>query len=113
MVLASMFTTSTLHELSGAPNSKVSVQIVAICGPALEHTKMAAALLPKTDLVCSNTFSSFTSTLSQNVTSPVCNLADILETALSDDTVSIIDCPVDYRENIKLTEQMGNLVCPT
>jgi acetolactate synthase-1/2/3 large subunit len=41
------------------------------------------------------------------------DLAAILETALSDDTVSIIDCPVDYRENIKLTEQMGNLVCPT
>jgi acetolactate synthase-1/2/3 large subunit len=40
------------------------------------------------------------------------DLPAILETALANDTVSIIDCPVDYRENIKLTEQMGNLVCP-
>jgi acetolactate synthase-1/2/3 large subunit len=41
------------------------------------------------------------------------DLPGILREALSNDTVSIIDCPVDYRENIKLTEQMGNLVCPT
>ena len=41
------------------------------------------------------------------------DLPAILKEALSNDTVSIIDCPVDYRENIKLTEQMGNLVCPT
>ncbi|NNG12743.1 MAG: acetolactate synthase large subunit [Halobacteria archaeon] len=40
------------------------------------------------------------------------DLPAILEEALTNDTVSIIDCPVDYRENIKLTEQMGNLVCP-
>jgi len=40
-------------------------------------------------------------------------LPTILETALANNTVSIIDCPVDYRENIKLTEQMGTLVCPT
>ncbi len=40
------------------------------------------------------------------------DLPAILEEALANDTVSIIDCPVDYRENIKLTEQMGNLVCP-
>jgi len=26
--------------------------------------------------------------------------------------VSIIDCPVDYSENLKLTEQLGKLVCP-
>jgi len=37
----------------------------------------------------------------------------ILEAALANNTVSIIDCPVDYRENIKLTEQLGTLVCPT
>jgi len=36
----------------------------------------------------------------------------ILEEALANDTVSVIDCPVDYSENMKLTEQMGNLVCP-
>jgi acetolactate synthase-1/2/3 large subunit len=41
------------------------------------------------------------------------DLPDILHTALANDTVSIIDCPVDYRENIKLTEQLGTLVCPT
>jgi acetolactate synthase-1/2/3 large subunit len=40
------------------------------------------------------------------------DLQDILREALAGDTVSIIDCPVDYRENIKLTEQMGKLVCP-
>jgi acetolactate synthase-1/2/3 large subunit len=40
-------------------------------------------------------------------------LPAILEEALASETVSIIDCPVDYRENTKLTEQMGTLVCPT
>ena len=35
-----------------------------------------------------------------------------LQTALGDGTVSIIDCPVDYRENMKLTEKLGNLVSP-
>jgi acetolactate synthase-1/2/3 large subunit len=39
-------------------------------------------------------------------------LPTILKAALANDTVSIIDCPVDYRENIKFTEQMGSLVCP-
>jgi len=41
------------------------------------------------------------------------DLPAILEEALANDTVSIIDCPVDYRENIKLTDQLGTLVCPT
>jgi acetolactate synthase-1/2/3 large subunit len=40
------------------------------------------------------------------------DLQEILREALASDTLSIIDCPVDYRENIKLTEQMGKLVCP-
>lgn len=40
------------------------------------------------------------------------DLPAILEAALANKSVSIIDCPVDYRENIKLTQQMGNLVCP-
>ncbi len=40
------------------------------------------------------------------------DLPAMLAEALSNDTVSVIDCPVDYRENAKLTEQMGNLVCP-
>jgi acetolactate synthase-1/2/3 large subunit len=41
------------------------------------------------------------------------DLPTILQEALDYDGVSIIDCPVDYRENIKLTEQLGSLVCPT
>lgn len=41
------------------------------------------------------------------------DLPTILEEALDSDTVCVIDCPVDYRENIKLTEQLGTLVCPT
>ncbi|MEN8802945.1 MAG: thiamine pyrophosphate-dependent enzyme, partial [Thiogranum sp.] len=39
-------------------------------------------------------------------------LQGILKKALAQPTVSIIDCPVDYSENLKLTEQLGNLVCP-
>ena len=39
-------------------------------------------------------------------------LPAILKEAISANTVSVIDCPVDYRENMKLTEQLGNLVCP-
>ncbi len=41
--------------------------------------------------------------------------ADLLPTiqaALKENTVTIIDCPVDYRENMKLTETLGGLVCP-
>ena len=41
--------------------------------------------------------------------------ADLLPTlkqAITDDTVVVIDCPVDYSENMKLTEKLGNLVCP-
>jgi acetolactate synthase-1/2/3 large subunit len=41
------------------------------------------------------------------------DLPTILKEALDNDGVSIIDCPVDYRENFKLTEQLGTLVCPT
>jgi len=41
------------------------------------------------------------------------DLPSILEQALADEVVSIIDCPVDYSENMKLTKQMGGLVCPT
>jgi acetolactate synthase-1/2/3 large subunit len=40
------------------------------------------------------------------------DLQRILKQALADDTVSIIDCPVDYRENLMLTEKLGHLVCP-
>ncbi len=39
-------------------------------------------------------------------------LAPILKQAIADRTVSVIDCPVDYSENLRLTERLGNLVCP-
>lgn len=39
-----------------------------------------------------------------------CELLPILKTALADNTVSIIDCPVDYSENLKLTERLGEMV---
>jgi len=35
-----------------------------------------------------------------------------LNAALKRDTVTIIDCPVDYRENLKLTESLGQLTSP-
>lgn len=41
--------------------------------------------------------------------------AELLPTihkAVADNTVVIIDVPVDYSENMKLTEKLGNLVCP-
>ena len=41
--------------------------------------------------------------------------ADLLPTlraALADSTVSIIDCPVDYGENMKLTQTLGEMICP-
>jgi acetolactate synthase-1/2/3 large subunit len=40
-------------------------------------------------------------------------LASILEDALNRDTVTVIDCPVDYRENLKLTEALGQLTLVT
>ena len=39
-------------------------------------------------------------------------LVPTLKKAIADDTVVIIDCPVDYSENMKLTEKLGSLVCP-
>jgi thiamine pyrophosphate-dependent acetolactate synthase large subunit-like protein len=39
-------------------------------------------------------------------------LVPILRQAIADDTVAVIDCPVDYSENMKLTERLGKLVCP-
>ena len=39
-------------------------------------------------------------------------LLPTLKTALSDDTVSVIACPVDYAENIKLTDKLGTLISP-
>lgn len=40
------------------------------------------------------------------------DLQNILKTALNDGTVSIIDCPVDYSENMKLTERLKTLSSP-
>ncbi len=39
-------------------------------------------------------------------------LVPVLKQAIADNTVVIVDCPVDYSENMKFTEKMGNLVCP-
>ena len=40
------------------------------------------------------------------------NLQEILGEALQSKVPVLIDCPVDYGENIKLTERLGKLVCP-
>jgi acetolactate synthase-1/2/3 large subunit len=40
------------------------------------------------------------------------DLLPTLKQALELDTVVIIDCPVDYRENLKLTAKLGEMVCP-
>jgi acetolactate synthase-1/2/3 large subunit len=40
------------------------------------------------------------------------DLVPTLKKALADDTVVIIDCPVDYSENMKLTQRLKELVCP-
>jgi thiamine pyrophosphate-dependent acetolactate synthase large subunit-like protein len=39
-------------------------------------------------------------------------LAPVMEQALDCGTVAVVDCPVDYSENMKLTEKLGELVCP-
>ncbi len=39
------------------------------------------------------------------------DLLPVLKKAMADDTVSVIDCPVDYSENLKLTEKLGDMVC--
>jgi len=40
------------------------------------------------------------------------DLLPTLHKALQLNTVTIIDCPVDYRENLKLTAKLGEMVCP-
>jgi len=40
------------------------------------------------------------------------DLLPTLKNALADNTVSIIDCPVDYSENLKLTAKLGEMICP-
>lgn len=39
-------------------------------------------------------------------------LLPILKEALSQKRPVVIDCPVDYAENLKLTEKLGRLICP-
>jgi acetolactate synthase-1/2/3 large subunit len=39
-------------------------------------------------------------------------LLTVLRQALADNTVSIIDCPVDYSENLRLTEKLGEMIAP-
>jgi acetolactate synthase-1/2/3 large subunit len=42
----------------------------------------------------------------------VANLVPVLGQALQCGTVAVVDCPVDYGENMKLTEKLGEIVCP-
>lgn len=39
-------------------------------------------------------------------------LVPALQSAFSASRPTLIDCPVDYSENVKLTERLGKLVCP-
>jgi len=39
-------------------------------------------------------------------------LLPALRTALESDSVTVIDCPVDYGENLKLTASLGEMICP-
>ncbi len=39
-------------------------------------------------------------------------LLPMLRDALDQNVPAIIDCPVDYRENIGLTEKFGRIICP-
>jgi acetolactate synthase-1/2/3 large subunit len=40
------------------------------------------------------------------------DLVPILEQALADNTVVIVDCPVDYAENMNLTKRLKTLASP-
>jgi len=40
------------------------------------------------------------------------DLLPSLRKALESDSVTIIDCPVDYGENLKLTTTLGEMICP-
>jgi acetolactate synthase-1/2/3 large subunit len=40
------------------------------------------------------------------------SLQEVLRQALKSDKPVVIDCPVDYSENIELTKRLGQLVCP-
>jgi acetolactate synthase-1/2/3 large subunit len=40
------------------------------------------------------------------------DLIPVLEQAFNDNTVVVVDVPVDYSENMKLTDKLGKLICP-
>lgn len=40
------------------------------------------------------------------------DLIPTLKTALEDNVPAVIDCPVDYRENIRFSRKSGDLSCP-
>ena len=40
------------------------------------------------------------------------DLQPVLQQAFDDNTVVVVDVPVDYSENMKLTEKLGRLICP-
>jgi acetolactate synthase-1/2/3 large subunit len=40
------------------------------------------------------------------------DLRDVLKKAFRSKKPVVIDCPVDYRENVKLSKRLGQLVCP-
>jgi acetolactate synthase-1/2/3 large subunit len=40
------------------------------------------------------------------------DLVDTLEKAFNEDGPSLIVVPIDYRENMILTERLGNIACP-
>lgn len=40
------------------------------------------------------------------------DLQPVLEQAFASNTVAVIDVPVDYSENMKLTDKLGKLICP-
>jgi acetolactate synthase-1/2/3 large subunit len=39
-------------------------------------------------------------------------LLPVLKDALNQKVPAIVDCPVDYSENLRLTEKLGRLICP-
>lgn len=39
------------------------------------------------------------------------DLATTLRAAIACNTVAVVDCPIDYRENMRLTESLGRLTC--
>ncbi|MDQ6953916.1 MAG: hypothetical protein Q9M20_00545 [Mariprofundaceae bacterium] len=39
------------------------------------------------------------------------DLEGVLQSAFSENGPSLIVVPIDYRENMKLSERMGNIIC--